>query len=74
MRYVDLETGKSARGIRVVSSAIVPSPWSEAAKALFTIAKVPFVVVRAVPRDPAIAAWTAATRSPARTASAGTRG
>ena len=64
MRYVDLETAKSARGIRVVSSAIVPSPWSEAAKALFTLAKVPFVAVRAVPRDPAIAAWTAAHNVP----------
>ena len=64
MQHVDLETGKSARGVRIVSSAIVPSPWSEAAKALFTIAKVPFVVVRAVPRDPAIAGWTGAHTCP----------
>lgn len=64
MEYVDLETGKAARGVRIVSSAIVPSPWSEAAKALFTIAKVPFVVVRAMPRDPAIAAWTGAHNVP----------
>jgi glutathione S-transferase len=65
MQYVDLETGKSARGIRIVSSGIVPSPWSEAAKALFTIAKVPFVVVRATPRDPAITGWTGAHNVPA---------
>jgi glutathione S-transferase len=47
-----------------VTSAVVPSPWSEAAKALFTIARVPFVVVRATPRDPAIAAWTNAHNVP----------
>jgi glutathione S-transferase len=64
MQVVDLETAKSARGVRIVSSAIVPSPWSEAAKALFTLAKVPFVVVRAMPRDPAIAAWTSAHNVP----------
>jgi glutathione S-transferase len=58
MQYVDLESAKSARGVRIVASGLVPSPWSEAAKALFTLAKVPFVVVRATPRDPAIAAWT----------------
>jgi glutathione S-transferase len=64
MQFVDLETAKSARGVRIVSSALVPSPWSEAAKALFRIAKVPFVVVRATPRDPAIAAWTGAHNVP----------
>ena len=65
MQYVDLETGKSARGVRIVSSPLVPSPWSEAAKALFTIAKVPFVVVRGSPRDPAVGAWTGAHNVPA---------
>jgi len=58
MTFVDLDTAKAARGVRIVTSAIVPSAWSEAAKATFTIAKIPFVTVRAVPRDPAIAAWT----------------
>jgi glutathione S-transferase len=43
---------------------VVASPWSEAAKATFTIAQVPFVVVRAMPRDAAIAAWTGAHNVP----------
>lgn len=64
MEFVDIETAKTARGVRLVTSAVVPSPWSEAAKALFTIARVPFVVVRATPRDPAIAAWTNAHNVP----------
>lgn len=65
MNFVDLETARAARGVRIVASAIVPSPWSEAAKALFTLAKVPFVVVRATPRDPAIGAWTGTHNVPA---------
>lgn len=64
MQTVDLETAKAARGVRIVASRIVPSPWSEAAKALFTLAKVPFLVVSATPRDPAIAAWTQAHNVP----------
>jgi glutathione S-transferase len=65
MEFVDLETAKTARGVRLVTSAVVPSPWSEAAKALFTLARIPFVVVRAAPRDPAIFAWTHAHNVPA---------
>jgi hypothetical protein len=64
MEYVDIETAKTARGVRIVSSAVVPSPWSEAAKAVFAVAGVPFVVVRAMPRDPAIFAWTRAHNVP----------
>src|SRR5215470_6771373 len=64
MEFVDIETAKTARGVRIVSSAVVPSPWSEAAKAVFAIAGVPFVVVRATPRDPAIFAWTRAHNVP----------
>lgn len=64
MQFVDLETAKAARGVRVVSSAVVPSPWSEAAKATLSLAKLPFVVVRAMPRDPAIAEWTKAHNVP----------
>jgi hypothetical protein len=64
MEFVDIETAKTARGVRIVSSAVVPSPWSEAAKAVFAIAGVRFVVVRAMPRDPAIFAWTRAHNVP----------
>jgi len=64
MEFVDIDSAKTAPGVRIVSSAVVPSPWSEAAKAVFAIAAVPFVVVRAMPRDPAIFAWTRAHNVP----------
>jgi len=64
MQVIDLESAKTARGVRVVTSAVVPSPWSEAAKAIFRIGGVPFSVVRATPRDPAVFAWTKAHNVP----------
>ena len=33
--YVDVETARAATGTRIITSALVPSPWSEAAKGLF---------------------------------------
>jgi glutathione S-transferase len=64
MEFIDIEAAKTAPGVRIVASTVVPSPWSEAAKAVFTIAGVPFVVVRATPRDPAVFAWTRAHNVP----------
>lgn len=58
IQYVDLETAKAASGVRLVTSSVVPSPWSEAAKALFRIAKVPVLCVRAVRSDATIREWT----------------
>lgn len=58
IEYVDLATARSARGVRIVVSGFVPSPWSEAAKGLFRIAKVPVLAVRRT-RDAAdVTAWT----------------
>jgi glutathione S-transferase len=56
--YVDVAAARAAKGTRIVTSALVASPWSEAAKGLFTVAKLPAVVVGR-PRDPTeITAWT----------------
>jgi glutathione S-transferase len=63
MEFVDLETAKTG-GVRIVASGLVASPWSEAAKAIFTIASIPFVVVRGRPRDATFAAWTGANNVP----------
>lgn len=58
LEYVDLATAKAAQGTRIVTSALVASPWSEAAKGLFTLAGLPAVVVPR-PRDAAEhIAWT----------------
>lgn len=58
IQYVDLETAKTSRGVRMVVSGAVPSPWGEAAKALFRLAGVSVVATRSQRGDAALAAWT----------------
>jgi len=55
---VDLETAKAARGARLVVNAMVPSPWSEAAKGCFRVAGVSALVVHRGFDSAAIDAWT----------------
>ncbi|MBV8757395.1 MAG: hypothetical protein JO257_08980 [Deltaproteobacteria bacterium] len=55
--YVDLETAKAAKGVRIVATNAVPSPWGEAAKALFAIANVPALCVRSTRGDAAVREW-----------------
>ena len=56
--YVDVATARAAGGTRIVTSSLVASPWSEAAKGLFALAELPAVVV-ARGRDTAdFVAWT----------------
>src|SRR3569623_3559837 len=64
IQYVDLETAKAARGVRMVSLGTVPSPWTEAAKGLFKLARIPVLCVRSVRGDAAEAAWTKAHNAP----------
>ncbi|MDQ3037881.1 MAG: hypothetical protein M3Y87_36135 [Myxococcota bacterium] len=61
---VDLATARASRGVRIVVSALVPSPWSEAAKNVFHLAGVPTKWVRAGRPDEALAAWTRAHNVP----------
>jgi glutathione S-transferase len=56
--YVDLETAKAARGTRLVTTSLVPSPWSEAATGCLRIANVPALVVRRGLDKTAVDAWT----------------
>jgi glutathione S-transferase len=62
--FVDLETAKKARGMRLVVLANVPSPWSEAAKAIFHLKRLPFVAVRLGPGDRAVKEWTRVRNAP----------
>ncbi len=62
--FVDLETARSAPGLRLVLSGIVPSPWSEAAKGLFQAKRIPYRVVRFRSDDAALAAWTGTHNAP----------
>lgn len=65
LEYVDLETAKAARGARMVTSALVPSLWSEAAKGCFHVARIPVLVVRRGLDTAAIDAWTGIDNVPA---------
>ena len=64
IEYVDLETARAARGVRMVVTNLVPSPWGEAAKALFRIAGVKVLAVRSQRGDAAQDAWTHAHNVP----------
>jgi glutathione S-transferase len=61
---VDLETARAARGVRLVVSGIVPSPWSEGAKGVFRLAGIATKWVRSGRPDPALAEWTRAHNVP----------
>lgn len=64
IEFVDLARAREARGVRMVVSAVVPSPWSEAAKGLFHLASVPALAVRFAHNDPETIAWTGARNVP----------
>jgi glutathione S-transferase len=63
--FVDLETARAARGLRLVIAAGIPSPWSEAAKGIFRVERVPFVAVRLGPFDKEVKHWTRSRNAPA---------
>ncbi len=56
--FVDVVTARTAPGVRIVVSGLVPSPWSEATKGLFRIADVPVLAVRRGRDAAEITAWT----------------
>jgi glutathione S-transferase len=58
IEYVDVAAARSAAGVRIVVSGLVPSPWSEAAKGLFRVANVPVVAVRRMRDAHDVTAWT----------------
>jgi glutathione S-transferase len=63
--FVDLETARSARGLRLLVIGTVPSPWSEAAKAILHVKALPFVAVRwGRSNAEAVAPWTGARNAP----------
>jgi glutathione S-transferase len=59
LEYVDVAAASAASGTRLVTSGLVPSPWSEAAKGLFLIGNIPVRVVSKT-RDAteAVHTWT----------------
>lgn len=64
IEYVDLERARIARGVRMVVTSAVPSPWGEAAKAVFRLAGVGVLAVRSQRGNAAQDAWTQAHNVP----------
>lgn len=65
--YVDIEEAKKKRGLRLVLTAGLPgAPWTEAAKAVFDVKKIPFVRVAQRPgvTDAALREWTGHANAP----------
>jgi len=64
--YIDVEQAKNMSGLRVVLSPGVPGPWSEAAKGILYVKKIPYVRVRQEIGGPnlALQEWTAQATAP----------
>jgi glutathione S-transferase len=65
MTFVDLEAALASPGLRLVVAAGVPSPWSQAALAVFRFKRLPFVACRTRALDAAFARWNGARNLPA---------
>src|SRR5262245_53389471 len=64
VQFVDLETVRAARGVRLIVLTAIPSPWSEAAKALFHVKQIPVLGVRFLREHEALFAATGARNAP----------
>lgn len=66
MEWVSIEEAREASGLRLVLTVGVPGPWSEAAKGLFHVERVPHVRVAQIGGDAndALRAWTGETNAP----------
>jgi hypothetical protein len=64
--YISVEQARDMSGLRLVLSPGVPGPWSEAAKGIFHVKKIPYVRVRQeIGRPhPALQEWTAQSSAP----------
>jgi glutathione S-transferase len=58
LEFVDVASARSAPGVRIVVSGLVPSPWSEAAKGVFNLAGIPVLAVRRMRDAAEITEWT----------------
>ena len=65
LRFVDVETARAARGVRLALLAGLPSPWSDGARALFATKGIDVLAVRYLPGDTTVTAWTGVPNAPA---------
>lgn len=62
--FTDFETAKNRPGLRLVAIKGIPSPWTEAAKAVLHIKKQDFVAVYHDPFNTEMTAWTQVQNAP----------
>lgn len=55
--FVEFEQARNAPGLRMTVVPGIPSPWSEAAKGIFHVKRLPWKAVRLDARNDAMAAW-----------------
>ncbi|TMA81278.1 MAG: hypothetical protein E6J72_06005 [Deltaproteobacteria bacterium] len=66
MPWVEVNEARTLPGLRLVVSKGIPNPWSEGAKALFDVKKIPWIPVpqRVMGDNSALADWTGQTSAP----------
>jgi glutathione S-transferase len=64
LSYVDLDTARAARGLRIAVASALPSPWSEAVKGLLRCKQIPALAVRFLRGTPELQVWTASNNVP----------
>lgn len=62
--YLPVEEAIPTRGLRMVVVGGIPSPWSEAAKGLFHVKRIPWTAVRLAYDSPALKAWAGQRSAP----------
>lgn len=65
MSFVDLENALAAPGLRLLVSAGIPSPWSQAALSIFRVKQLPLLIARTRALDPVFQRWSGARNLPA---------
>lgn len=65
-KFVDIDEGRALDGMRLVLTTGVPGPWSEAAKGILHVKRIPYVRVRQElgGANDALASWTGQTSAP----------
>lgn len=62
--YLSVEEAMASRGLRMVVVGGIPSPWSEAAKGILHVKKIPWTGVRLVYDNPALKDWAGQRNAP----------
>lgn len=62
--YVSVQEAIATPGLRMVVTGRIPSPWSEAAKGILHVKRIPWTAVRLAYDEPALKAWAGQRSAP----------